>query len=883
MANQLIDISHIKNFDKKLVLTPNLRLSRKVIEAHSAQQTESFWKKPQVFALKQWITGIWDDLQGKNYLPASHKIVASSHHVSAVWAEVIANNSEGLDVIEPMWLTNTATDANKNLTLWQKTPKDFTAHSEESQFFSNWWLEFRSVMAHRHWITYEDSIEIVCEAIKDGVVELPETMVLFSFDDIPPLHQRLFDAITDAGVTIETESNIPLQGNISRVSLPSKDDQYPLVALWAKNILEKEPNARIGIVVPELTKEKVKLHDALTDAFEPQVRLLETARYTPPFNFSLGEPLVSMPMMRDALEFLAMGGGYVERDTLFSILRTPFIKGALTELGERCNFIATMEQYNGKNVSIDNLLQIRGCPRMLSGLMAKFLGVATNVPTMMAPSAWVQNFSQSLEALGWPGDRKLDSVEYQTIQHWHTLLDEVSKMDSFFEECSRDKALKLLRYIASQIAFQPQTKDSPIQVLGLMEAAGLRFDYVWVTDLNDNIWPKAASPNPFIPVIEQRELEMPNSSSERELVYSKRLLDRLMVGANNVTLSYGLFHDDKEVRPSQLIVHVDEVSASDIEVSDTIDYMDLIFSNKELELASIPDKEQPLENASAIRGGAGALAAQAECPFKAFARYRLNAREKDQVSMGFTHIERGQLVHHALEDIYTSISSQEELLALDEDGEFSLIDKAINAAFFWSRNSSFNHPEKLYDLERIRLTELLNDWLHVEKERKPFKVIAVEQAVSATIAGLPINIVRDRIDEVDGKKFYIDYKTGLTTPSSWSGERMSEPQIPLYSVIDDSEEENDSIGAAFGQVRAGEVALKGVAEISGVGGGVAAAESNRFGLPKEWSSIKTQWKATLESLASDFIKGSAAVDPKTPSSCNLCPYASLCRKTKPSS
>ena len=61
-----------------------------------------------------------------------------------------------------------------------------------------------------------------------------------------------------------------------------------------------------------------------------------------------------------------------------------------------------------------------------------------------------------------------------------------------------------VKRLAAQTLFQPEAPDVPIQVLGVLESAGLEFDHLWVMGLTDEAWPIPARPNPFIPVALQR-------------------------------------------------------------------------------------------------------------------------------------------------------------------------------------------------------------------------------------------------------------------------------------------------------------------------------------------------------------------------------------------
>ncbi len=73
---------------------------------------------------------------------------------------------------------------------------------------------------------------------------------------------------------------------------------------------------------------------------------------------------------------------------------------------------------------------------------------------------------------------------------------------------------------AANSRFQVEDEGAPVQVMGMLEAAGLRFDHLWIMGLDDEALPSPANPSPFLPVSLQRQHRLPHSSSERELEFA---------------------------------------------------------------------------------------------------------------------------------------------------------------------------------------------------------------------------------------------------------------------------------------------------------------------------------------------------------------------------
>ena len=121
-----------------------------------------------------------------------------------------------------------------------------------------------------------------------------------------------------------------------------------------------------------------------------------------------------------------------------------------------------------------------------------------------------------------------------------------------------DEALSRLRRLAAGSPFAAGDEGAPIQIMDMLEAAGSRFDSLWIAGLHDREWPPPARPNPFLPLALQRLAGAPQSSAERELKYARRLTERLMQSAPAVICSHPTHSGEEPLRISSLIAHLPE-------------------------------------------------------------------------------------------------------------------------------------------------------------------------------------------------------------------------------------------------------------------------------------------------------------------------------------
>ena len=393
--------------------------------------------------------------------------------------------------------------------------------------------------------------------------------------------------------------------------------------------------------------------------------------------------------------------------------------------------------------------------------------------------------------------------------------------------------------------------------MDMLDAAGSRFDALWIAGLNANVWPEAPRPNPFLPASLQRAAGLPHSSPERELAYARRVTARLLASAPEVTCSFARYSGEEPLRVSPLIETFPEILDAG-PPPETV--LRRIFG------AGTPLEDQPAGPAPALpprgslqRGGMSVLRDQAACPFRAFATHRLGAREMDAPDLGISKAERGTVAHEALDLLWQQLKSQTELLGLPPREIALLVERCVSAAL--DTRLSRRQRSKAFDrsraLEQERWERLLLEWLDEEKRRSPFEVVEREVSRKVEAGGLTIEIKADRLDRFpDGTYGILDYKTSAQLNiKDWDGERPDAPQLPLYAA----KSGHDVSAVYFAQLVPG--------------------DSRRLGLEgDELTARLPEWTRVVDQLGASFLRGDAAVDPKhPPQTCEFCTLHSLCR------
>jgi probable DNA repair protein len=294
----------------------------------------------------------------------------------------------------------------------------------------------------------------------------------------------------------------------------------------------------------------------------------------------------------------------------------------------------------------------------------------------------------------------------------------------------------------------------------------------------------------------------------------------------------------------------------------------LIHATNDMEV--IEDTQAPPLPAGPVRGGSSLIAAQAACPFQAFAKHRLHARALEEVSIGPDARQRGLLLHLALEKIWTGLHGHAQLCAQSETARVEIVNKALDAVLEQAvKQRPRTYTPRYTEIEKHVMCNLILTWLDLETQREPFTVQAREQAATLSLSGLELRVVMDRVDETQaGEQVILDYKTGKVSASGWEHERPDAPQLPMYALA----LRPAPAAVSFAQIRPGEVRLMGCASDS------AALPGIKPEATAVWQTRLDEWQKNLIGLAAEYRAGYAAVSPKKRNlSCRYCDLTPLCR------
>jgi len=854
----------------------------------------SIWASPLITDWDSWLRELWHEHAFTN---PNAPMLLSPLQERSLWTRV--QQDDAALVLAPDRMAALAVEAWALLSAWnQHGARRHAWDHTDAERFRHWAAAFERICTRHRWLSSSQLESTLTAVLGFGAqIALPSEILLVGFlaARTPPAQQALLDALEARGMRL-TRDQTETTAQSSRRWIAAQDarEEIAASAAWAREQLQAHPSARIGILVPAISALRGEIERTFRRVLMPGSEDIRRPSPAMPFEFSLGIPLHEVPAMRAALLMLRWSARPLPVSEISWLLLSGFVSdtatfsGALARHDGRRRTVlsitpeASIESYRAALADEPALRSLRST----LGALLRALESNRMREEERLPSAWAELAQALLNTAGWPGERPADSVQFQAMQRWQRLLNDLALLDFDGTRCSWARFLVLLEQHAAETIFAPESHDAPIQIMGPLESSGQQFDAVWFLGADDASWPMRGRLHPLLPPALQHETRMPHALSEDDWNMAHAVTTRLLAATPQVVFSFAQHNKDAEVRPSPLIAGLFSAESSPQAASSGIEPGN----------PQSPALEEISEDSGALpwptertAGGAEVLKRQAACAFQSFATRRLDARPLEESERGLSPAERGQILHSVLQRLFSApdpapVRTREDLAtAIDTNRLAAILDAHIEAVFHAPRGPEATGAEPptpwrdaYLAAEKRRLRARLTEWLTIEASRQPFTVEACEQRLSDVHIGeLRLNLRADRIDLLaDGSRLLLDYKTGVISPAAWRGARLAEPQLPLYAAYGNVE---NLSGILFAQIRAGETKFEG--RIRDAQTQLTADIGNKKALVTDPYSdrMRDDWARALARLADDFLRGEASVDPRDGKVCSLCHLQGLCR------
>jgi ATP-dependent helicase/nuclease subunit B len=891
MIERLVDV-----LDKGgLVLTVTQRLAHHLHERHANRMRDvgaRTWATPSILPLDAWIHATHAALLEARLLDAKgeHPTVLSREQEQLLWEDCVQSVMDDRGVN----LRRAAAAAADTYTLtrrWRITLDPRTdGRREDTAVF----LRAKDVFERRcqaaAWLPSAGILDDLLLTIEAGSMAIPRDVAFVGFTIRRPEVTRLAEALRCAGCRVSEIAFAGSDGPCERRAFASAEDEALAAAQWAGERLASSDTDVIGIVAPDVSAHRELLERAFTDVLEPDRYFDERRGTASVVEISLGVPLSRVPVVRHALLFLELLRDSFSSDIVSAILRSPFLTDAEAERFDRARLDATLRERapatltRGAVVTHATLFNSQdGTSTVVAPGMISMLNALDGMEHSRTPAGWVRSFEAALKICGWPGERTASSEEFQAVQSWKQTLARFAQLNMVRATLTLEEALLRLRDAATQTVFHARQEGARVQIVGLLEAAGLAFDHLWIMNMHAGAWPHAAPLDPLIPATVQIAAGLPFASAASAVDISATLLRQAIASSRTTpVISYPVMDGDQSLPPSPLVPFSE--SSPILRAERSALYTSIIAADGRRDTASSPFMEEledsigpSLMQGEDYRGGTRILEDQAACPFRGFAVARLGSSPLGVPEPGLTTRQQGTIIHHALMEFWTVTQSRDALLRMSDKECAALVSHAVETAMRAHARDAQLDPAAAIERERARA--LLSDWLDVERARGAFTIAPgeLEQALTIQCGPLSLRTRIDRIDRLaDGRVVLVDYKTGDVSVNGWRDERPENCQLLLYATGIP-----EAVSAiAFAQLKAGKLGYHGVGDgDTGIPGVLSLERFSRKdpGAPASWEAQLGLWRERLNALAEEFASGLAVVRPRRPSSCEHCGEQPLCR------
>lgn len=889
-----------------LTITPNKRTCANLTDRAVAYKMKEkrACKVPEVYDLERWIRESFSSLRMANIAPFSRAAIISESAYAGYWVrefsfdETVCKSLNISDYLNPM------IKADKIATRW-KFGTEYICDTPLSGRFKLWRQRVHARLSSGGYVTINQALEMLIKAIKDGQLKIADNVALYSFDEVPPLYSDLFNVLASKSNVINIEVQHDKIANWKKVSTKNKSDQYETAARWALQYHTHNPHKRLAIVVPDMEANKKRLIRELDDLFKPQWTL-DLQSYKLAYDVSLGDKLTSFSFINDALFTLSINTEKENVENIARIFRMPSIKHFNIERYTRHKFANTVMDNGAFEKPLSSAYMHQECPLQIKKRLSDFDDVMNSGLSVQLPSEWAKKFSNALDALGWLRDAGSSEHISNGIDGLKECFDKLANLDLHLGAIDMSLAHKLLCSYCEYHTVNASVGNTPISILGTLEAAGLEYDAFWVVDCNADVFPSMVSLNDCLPLYLQQEKGAPHSSVQREFEYTNRLFDRYKSSCSQLYTSY-VVENEKcvEVKPAYILEFVEFVpSLDEIICTDVHSRKQLHFQSfdvvKEIDTRSVSVKTS-IDGLKTIKGGSLLVQDAMNCKMGAYIKHELGYKEINCIkSIGYTPQNRGDIVHEALEHFWTEIkkislqsssaTDHETLISLPEQDISALLEEGVESGIFWTARDDV--PVMLRNSEKELVLRTLHMWIEKEKERTPFNVVGIEMNKVVPLGEFTVKIRIDRVDQINVANndlaVALDYKTGENNIKQALASKFAS-QLPLASLPSLSTMrrakgrpiyDGEISGVAYANVCLNNTSVSGIGRGSDlIDFGIADVTKHRSrSAPKDWDKLKEYWKGKMIQSVTDYASGKLTYTPSI-EACAYCPIRNYCEHT----
>lgn len=852
-----------------MLITHSPQLANDWKRHYSTKQAMAACETPQVYTWSAW--------QSKLFQQTSEQVCLRGIQEQLLWQQAIKDDLPDLAEGNIRGLAKQASRAYALMQSYQiPTQILIQAGGDEADALTRWIDRLHTQLEQTNDQPYILKADIPALLLThQKYLRLPPSIIFDGFESFTPMQEQHLNMYVKAGSTILQVERQATPLNISLHPCQDEQAEYQHLALQTQTILDKQPQARIALVSTQ-TSQQTKLSElkrhmqkvlAHKSCLHPEIQHQ---------NISMQESLADAPMIQQAFHLLAQCAHHeIAFEDFSPLLFCPWIRGFEEERMARATLDAIFRQQNRHRIQFKALLKstnIQLTPA-LKNCIETIVTWQQSAPKKQSAAHWINACQHLLQRCGFmqaglEHESVRNAFEIQCMNALHENITNLIALDAIQEDYTWTQFLTWLRSNCLETPLPQATSFSNISVLNMQQAVGMQFDYTLIYGMDNSNFPPVARPQSFLPMRVQQDYRIPMSHGSLIFDSCQWLWQQMQYTAPHIMVSYAMSRDEQAMQASSFVMELPIKQAlSDKAMPEH--WISEDFGDTQL---------IPVSDISHIRGGTGIIKHQSACPFRAFAVHRLRIEALGETTPGIEASTKGSLIHLALEYIWQQLLTQQKLLGLSPEQRLKLIDDSIEHAWQNNKRPIDFHSQAI---EKKRMHGLLQQWLSLEVQRPSFQIEALEKTYQLSLPSgsepaLPITIKADRMDkDAHGHRLLIDYKTGQKqSASQWMGERIAEPQLPIYALAANLGT-NDAV--SFASVRSGDdMGFEGLSgDDMGIKGLTPCDGKQRR--PDDWQGVLNDWRQQIDALAQEFMQGCSDVLPRDKHACDYCKLEAVCR------
>lgn len=445
-----------------------------------------------------------------------------------------------------------------------------------------------------------------------------------------------------------------------------------------------------------------------------------------------------------------------------------------------------------------------------------------------------------------------------------------------------------------------------LQIMGVLEARGMDFHTLIITDFNDETFPGSGPQNSYIPYDLRCAFHLP--TPEQKDAIAAYNFYRLLSHAKDVYLLQNTLSDERTSGEESRFLHQLRHQYSMHIAEESINYMPrttpqapIILQKDNTIMAQTEARLCPPAGKEGNMGlSPSALNTYVECPLRFYLTYIRRLKEADRIQESIRNDKFGTILHSVLERLYAPFASNTGTGTSVTEDDIDAMERRLHNEHLAERayGEVFLHTDgnevptlqgKDYLPVKViqRYAEAVLEHDKTLARTGTFRYIASElrcHARFATTDGREVyfNGIIDRVDEVDEQIRIVDYKTGIEHSTFPAPDRLFSPdnkkadhvrQTLIYSLLFDATTGSDHLYPHVYYIKNGAEQMDHAIRYS-------PGKNEEAQAMETYTEMRPAFEQALRQVLDEILNANAPFEARPDNSqrghCSTCPFASVC-------